>query len=59
MATFPGVVGQIDRTRPKYVSPVDSRRKFTYFGTVSPEDRNFLANNEAGSIITLKSNGGT
>ncbi|KAG6897831.1 hypothetical protein C0995_010120, partial [Termitomyces sp. Mi166 len=40
MATFAGVIAQIDRSRPNFVYPVDPRRRSTYFGTVSPEDRN-------------------
>lgn len=53
MATFAGVIAQIDRSRPKFVYPVDPRRRSTYFGTVSPEDRNVLATNQARSISTM------
>ena len=52
MATFAGVIAQIDRSRPNFVYPVDPRRRSTYFGTVSPEDRNVLATNQARSIPT-------
>lgn len=53
MATFAGVIAQIDRSRPKYVYPDDPRRRSTYFGTVSPEDRNVLATNQARSTFTF------
>lgn len=53
IATFAGVIAQIDRSRPKFVYPVDPRRRSTYFGTVSPEDRNVLATNQASSIPTF------
>ena len=46
IATFAGVIAQVDRSRPKYIYPVDPRRRSTYFGTVSPDDRNVLATNQ-------------
>ncbi|RDB27072.1 hypothetical protein Hypma_005038 [Hypsizygus marmoreus] len=55
MATFAGVIAQIDRSRPKYVSPVDPRRRSTYFGTVSPEDRNVLATNQISTVMQFRS----
>ncbi|KAF9457242.1 hypothetical protein BDZ94DRAFT_1240922 [Collybia nuda] len=54
MATFAGVIAQIDRSQPKYVYPVDPRRRSTYFGTVSPEDRNVLATNQASSSFIFR-----
>ena len=45
--TFAGVIAPIDRDRPNFVYPPDPRRRSTYFGTVSPDDRNVLATNQA------------
>ncbi|KAF5328085.1 hypothetical protein D9619_013664 [Psilocybe cf. subviscida] len=44
----------IDRSRPKYVYPVDPRRKSTYFGTVSPDDRKVLATNQISTILQFR-----
>ncbi|KIJ25899.1 hypothetical protein M422DRAFT_273087 [Sphaerobolus stellatus SS14] len=54
ITTFPWTLASIDRTRPKYVFPVDPRRKFTYFGTISPEDRNLLATNEISTVAQFR-----
>jgi hypothetical protein len=54
IATFGGVIAQIDRSRPKFVYPVDPRRRSTYFGTVSPEDRNVLATNQISTIMQFR-----
>ena len=51
IATFAGVIAQIDRSRPKFIYPVDPRRRSTYFGTVSPDDREVLATNQASLIF--------
>lgn len=51
IATFAGVIAQVDRSRPNFVYPVDPRRRSTYFGTVSPDDRNVLATNQACLIL--------
>lgn len=43
IATFAGVVAKIDRSRPKFVYPVEPHRNSTYF----EEARNVLATNQA------------
>ena len=45
IVTFPPLLQQIDQQRPDYVSSDDPRRRFTHFGTISPEDRQLLITN--------------
>ena len=52
-STFPTVLQKIDRDRPKFVYPDDPRRKFTQFGTISPEDRHFFVSNSVRPINSL------
>ncbi|KAF8502517.1 hypothetical protein JB92DRAFT_2973110 [Gautieria morchelliformis] len=56
ITTFPWVLARIDRTRPDTVveGNVDPRRKFTYFGTVSPEDRQLVATNEISTVAQFR-----
>lgn len=51
---FPQLLTQVDKTRPLYTFPDDSRRWYSWTGTVSPDDRRFHVNKYMNSIAQFR-----